>query len=103
MRKLLALVLTCCAWAGLAQADVLVNINTASQRQLESVQGIGPKKAQAIIEYRHKYGNFKSIDELDQVKGFGMKGIERLRAQLTVEDAPGALPAPSAIHGCYSC
>ncbi|MCL4316125.1 MAG: ComEA family DNA-binding protein [Gammaproteobacteria bacterium] len=103
MRKPLLLLLACCAWAGLAQADAVVNINTANQQQLESVQGIGPKKAQAIIEYRQKHGKFKSIDELDKVMGFGKKGIEQLRAQVTVEDAPGAPPVPSAIHGCYSC
>lgn len=103
MRKLLWVLLACFVMTGFAQAAALVNINTASQQQLESVQGIGPKKAQAIIEYRQKHGKFKSVDELDKVMGFGKKGIEQLRAQVTVEDAPGVPPVPSAIHGCYSC
>jgi len=103
MRKRLCVLLACFVLSGLVQADTLVNINIASQQQLESVKGIGPKKAQAIIEYRHKHGKFKSIDELDQVMGFGKKGIEQLRARLTVGDTPGAPPAPSALHGCYSC
>lgn len=103
MRKRLRVLLACFALSGLVQADALVNINSASRQQLESVKGIGPKKAQAIIEYRQKYGKFKSVDELDKVAGFGKKGVEQLRAWLTVEDPAGVPPAPSAIHGCYSC
>lgn len=48
-----------------------VDINTASQADLESVKGLGPVKAKAIIEYRNKYGMFKSVEELANVKGIG--------------------------------
>ena len=41
-----------------------VNINTATQAELESLDGIGPKKALAIIEYRKKNSGFKSVDDL---------------------------------------
>ena len=61
-----------------------VDINTATQQELESVKGIGPSKALAIIEHRSKYGNFISLDELDRVPGFGKKGIDKLRALVTV-------------------
>src|SRR3990172_3125304 len=61
-----------------------VDINTATQQELESVKGIGPSKAQAIIEHRSKYGNFISLDELDRVPGFGKKSIHKLRALVTV-------------------
>lgn len=103
MRKPWGVLLACFAMTGFAQAAALVNINTADQQQLESVKGIGPKKAQAIIEYRQKHGKFKNVDELDKVRGFGKKGIEQLRAQVTVEDASGVPPVPSAIHGCDGC
>ena len=48
-----------------------VNINTATQAELETLDGVGPVKAQAIIDYRKKNGGFKSIDELEKVDGIG--------------------------------
>ncbi len=79
MQKLLFVLLACFVLTGFAQADALVNINTASQQQLESINGIGPKRAQAIIEYREKHGEFKSVDELSKVEGFGKKLLEKIR------------------------
>ena len=67
-----------------------VNINTATQSELEAVKGLGPAKARAILDYREKRGSFKSVDELDNVKGFGKASIERLRSELTVEDEKAA-------------
>ncbi len=61
-----------------------VNINTATQAELEAVSGIGPKKAKAIIEYRARYGPFKSKAQLDNVKGFGEKSIDKFGNDLTV-------------------
>ena len=61
-----------------------VDINTSSSTHLESVAGIGPGKAKAIMEYRAKHGPFKNVDELDNVPGFGKKTIEKIRSQLTV-------------------
>jgi competence protein ComEA len=61
-----------------------VNINTASQSELEAVRGLGPAKAKAIIEYREANGAFKSVDELDKVKGFGRASIDKLRDELSV-------------------
>ncbi len=62
-----------------------VNLNTATQAELESVKGIGPGKAKAIIAYRDKNGSFKSIDELDQVKGFGKASVNKLKGQFEVK------------------
>lgn len=61
-----------------------VNINTATQSELEAVKGVGPAKAKAIIAYREQNGAFKSVDELDKVKGFGKASVEKLRGELSV-------------------
>jgi len=61
-----------------------VNINAASKEELESVKGIGQVKAQAIIDYRHKNGQFKSVDDLKNIKGFGDKSVQKIRSELTV-------------------
>ncbi|AKE52371.1 ComEA family DNA-binding protein [Kangiella geojedonensis] len=62
-----------------------VNINTATTSQLAAVmKGVGLKKAEAIIEYRKKFGPFKSIDELTAVKGIGSKTLQKNRAKLTI-------------------
>lgn len=61
-----------------------LNINTATQSELESVKGLGPEKSKAIIKYRETQGNFKSLDDLDNVKGFGKANVEKMRGELTV-------------------
>jgi competence protein ComEA helix-hairpin-helix repeat region len=63
-----------------------VNINTATQSELEAVKGLGPAKAKAIIAYREQNGAFKSVDDLDKVKGFGKASIDKLRTDLSVGD-----------------
>lgn len=61
-----------------------VDINTATQSELEAVKGLGPAKAKAIITYRESKGGFKTLDELDNVKGFGKASIDKLKADLAV-------------------
>jgi competence protein ComEA len=72
--------------AGLVAFPVLaaVDINTATQSELEVVKGLGPAKAKAIITYRETNGNFKNLDELDNVKGFGKASVEKLKGELSV-------------------
>ena len=65
-------------------AFATVNINTATQSELEVVKGLGPAKAKAIIQYREANGSFKNVDELDNVKGFGKASIEKLKDELSV-------------------
>ena len=62
-----------------------VDINTASKKELSSLNGIGSKKADAIIEYR-KANCFKSLKELAKVKSIGNKTIEKNRKNLTVSE-----------------
>lgn len=61
-----------------------ININTASLEELEKLPGIGPSKAQAIIDYRTTNGLFKDIEEIKNVKGIGEKTFEKLKDLITV-------------------
>lgn len=55
-----------------------VNINSASAEKIaSSLSGIGQKKAEAIVAYRKEHGQFKSVDDLTQVKGIGSKTIAK--------------------------
>ena len=67
-----------------AKAATIVNLNTATQAQLESLPGVGPKTAARIIEYRQKNGSFKKIEELMNVKGIGEKSFLKLKPLITV-------------------
>jgi len=69
-----------------AQASDKININTATAAQLQMVKGIGPKTAAAIIAYRNKHGDFKEVDDLDEVKGIGEKKLDKIEDDLTVEN-----------------
>jgi len=63
-----------------------VNINTATAKELMKVKGINAAKAKAIVTYRTKHGDFKSVDDLRDVKGFkkvSEKTMKRLQDQLT--------------------
>lgn len=67
-----------------------ININSAGVGELEQLPGIGPSKAQAIVDYRSKNGPFKSLDDLKNVKGFGEKSITKLKGELSVAGGEGA-------------
>lgn len=62
-----------------------VNINTASQTELETLNGIGPSLAAKIIEYRNKNGKFKSIDDLRNVSGIGDSKFNGIRESVVVK------------------
>ncbi|OJU58634.1 Transporter [Acinetobacter proteolyticus] len=59
-----------------------ISLNQANLQQLQSLSGVGEKKAQAIMEYRQKNGAFKSVDELLNIKGIGPKLLDKNRARL---------------------
>lgn len=62
----------------------LININSATVSQLDKLPGIGPAKAQAIIDYRNQFGLFVRVDDLVNVKGIGPATLEKLRSQITL-------------------
>ena len=61
-----------------------VNVNTATQEQLETLNGIGPAKARAIIDYRTKNGPFKKVEELDSVPGIGQGVLGKIKGEVTL-------------------
>jgi competence protein ComEA len=63
---------------------LMVNINKASKDELKNLKGIGDTRAQDIIDYRKKNGDFKSVDELEKVKGIGPGTMKQIRANVTV-------------------
>ena len=68
-------------------AGAVVNLNTATAEQLESLPGIGARTAQRILEYREKNGGFKKVEELMNVKGIGERSFLKLKPRLTVTPA----------------
>ncbi len=90
MKTFLILVL---CWLGLCySAQAAVNINTANQTELESLPGIGPVKAKAILEYRKKNGGFKSVDELTRVDGIGPVTLKNARNDIVLDASATSKP-----------
>ena len=92
MKKFLLILGMWLAMVGAALAQV--NINTATKEQLDGLKGIGPAKAQAIIDYRTKNGPFKTVDDLEKVNGIGPATMKDLRGSITVTG--GSAPAKDA-------
>lgn len=81
MKKLLLTAIT--SLVLFSQSLFAVNVNTADAIAIaEELNGVGVKKAQAIIEYRNANGNFKTIEALTEVKGIGLKTVEKNRGAI---------------------
>ncbi|MFC2054121.1 helix-hairpin-helix domain-containing protein [Chloroflexota bacterium] len=70
----------------LPSSNTLININTASQADLENLPGIGPVKAKTIIAYREINGIFGLIEDIQKVPGIGPKTFENLKSLITIDD-----------------
>ena len=62
-----------------------VNINTATQEELDTLPGIGPSIASKIIDYREQNGKFNSIEEIKEVSGIGEAKYEKIKASITIK------------------
>lgn len=67
----------------------LVNVNTATAEELETLTGIGPSLAQAIIDYRAEHGDFTAAEDFLNVKGIGEAKLEGFRAEITFTEEDG--------------
>src|SRR5437016_14460420 len=91
-RFILALGLALCPLIALAA----ININTATKDELVALPGIGPAKAQAIVDYRKAHGPFKTAEELKDVKGIGAERFGKLKPDLAVSGRTTAQAAGKA-------
>lgn len=83
-RMLITLIACAPLWAFAGPVD----INTADAETISTaLNGVGMAKAEAIVEYRKKYGPFKSADDLSLVKGIGDRTVELNRANILVSSA----------------
>ena len=93
MKKFLFIIVSLLSfsWA-LAQ----VNINTATAQELQTLNGIGPSKAAAIVEYRNANGPFKSPEDIKNVRGIGNGIYQKISSEITVGNGQAArTPAAS--------
>lgn len=77
-------------------SDGKLILNQASAAELEALPGVGPKKAQAILDVRQKLGRFRKVSDLLRVRGVGHKTLKRWEPLLVVDPPPSSDPAPSA-------
>lgn len=88
MRQTILIGVLALAWLPLFALAGPVNVNTADAETISAeLKGIGLAKARAIVEYRKKYGPFKSIDDLTLVSGIGERTIEQNRADILLGDS----------------
>lgn len=64
-----------------------LNLNTATAKELSTLPGVGPAKAERVVAWRAKNGKFERVLDLRRVKGFGKKSVEKLEPHLSVSGA----------------
>lgn len=92
LKKLIVVLLVCFAFCGSVLAAV--DLNTASAQQLETVKGLGPAKAKAIVEFRTKNGPFKTPEDVMKVPGIKQGVFNKIKTELSV-GGKSAAPAPT--------
>jgi competence protein ComEA len=86
IRQLIIALALALSISGMALAqDGVVDVNTATAEQLaDALVGIGPSKAAAIVAYRDAHGSFEDLDELINVRGIGMRTVDRNRDRIAL-------------------
>lgn len=101
VRAAMVCALVACAVAGHARAQapgtdatpaVVVNINTATEAELQRLPGIGPSRARAILALRERLGRFRRVEQLLHVRGIGRRTFRTLRSLVTVETPTASSP-----------
>ena len=64
--------------------DGRININTANEKELQELPGIGPAMSARIVEYREANGNFKKIEDIKKIRGIGNAKFEKLKDKVTI-------------------
>jgi competence protein ComEA len=82
MKRFALLFAALLAYTGMAFA--VVNINSATPEQLSQLDGVGPVKAQAIVDYRKKNGAFKKLDDIKKVDGIGEATYGKIRKDIVL-------------------
>ena len=80
----LAALLATAALASGTTVEGVVNLNEADATELETLPGVGPATAQAIIDYRSEHGRFRSVDDLLNVRGIGPAKLEQIKPHARV-------------------
>ena len=70
--------------ASMSNINSKININRATAKELETLPGIGPTRAQAIIQYRNTNGAFRKIEDLMEVKGIGPAIFENIKDEISL-------------------
>ena len=73
------------AAASPAKAESKIDINHASAVELQALPGVGPVLAQRMVEWRTAHGRYRTVEDLQEVKGIGKKRLEQLRPLVTVK------------------
>jgi len=86
-----AILIAACAFAAMAQKTPPahpLDLNVANVKELEQVPGSGPKTAQAIVDFRHKSGRFRRVEDLLAIKGISQGKLDKMRPYLKVTPPP---------------
>ena len=82
--------LSLCSVTAFAEGDGKLNVNSATQEQLEAVPGMNEDLAQKIMDYRDEMGDIYELDELKEIDGFSPDLVDKLKAHLSIQAIEGS-------------
>jgi competence ComEA-like helix-hairpin-helix protein len=93
-----AIIIVICSFVAMAQKKMPpahpLDLNAANVKELQEVPGIGPKTAQAIVDFRHKSGPFRRVEDLLAIKGISQRKLDKMRPYLKVTPPPPPHKSP---------